>query len=193
MSANRVAYYRVSTSEQSIASQRTAMGGQFCKEFSDEGVSGVVQAAQRPGFAAALKFLREGDTLCVYAVDRLGRDSIDIQTTVRDLMRDGVSVYVHGLGVIEGDAGKLILTMFAQLAEMERARIKERCDAGRETARQALAATGRTHRGKESLGRPMKADARTVKAWRESNEASIAQTGEQFGLSVATVKRYCAA
>jgi putative DNA-invertase from lambdoid prophage Rac len=55
-----------------------------------------------------------------------------------------------------------------------------------------LAATGKTHRGKDSLGRPRKADKLGVIAWRRQNRASIRQTALRFGLSVATVKRYCA-
>ena len=76
---------------------------------------------------------------------------------------------------------------------MERTNIRDRTAAGREAARAALAATGRTHRGKESLGRRKAADAVSVVAWRKTNAASIAATAAEFGLSVATVKRYSAA
>lgn len=192
--SERIAYYRVSTSDQSIEAQRHALGGAFDREFIDEGISGAVLAAKRPGFAELLTYARKGDTVCVYAVDRLGRDSIDVQTTVKGLMAKGVAVEVNGLGKIEGEHGKFILTLFAQFAEMERARIKERCEAGRKTARAALEATGKTHRGKESLGRPLQADPEAVRAWREQQQprASIAQTAEHFDLSIATVKRYCA-
>lgn len=188
----RIAYFRVSTSEQSIEAQRTALGGGFSKEFTDEGVSGAIPAAQRPGFAALLAYAREGDTVCVYAVDRLGRDAIDVQQTVRRFLDAGIAVEVHGLGTISKGVGELILAVLAQVADMERKRITERCEAGRETARQALAATGKTHKGKASLGRPVKADARAVLEWRKANGKSIAQTAEHFALSTATVKRYSA-
>lgn len=189
---SRIAYFRVSSSDQSIEAQRTALGGRFDKEFSDEGVSGAVPAAKRPGFAELLRYVREGDTVCVYAVDRLGRDAIDVQTTVRALVDRGVSVEVRGLGVIGRGVGELILAVLAQVADMERQRIVERCEAGREAARAALEATGKTHRGKASLGRPAKVDAEAVKTWRSANSASIAATAEHFGVSVATVKRACA-
>lgn len=188
----RIAYFRVSTSDQSIDAQRSALGGGFDKEFSDEGVSGAVPAADRPGFADLLKFVRDGDTVFVYAVDRLGRDALDVQATVRTMLNKGVSVNVHGLGLIGRGVGELILAVLAQVADMERQRIKERCDSGRAAARAALAETGRTHKGKTSLGRPFADDAERVKAWRQENEASAAKTAEKFGLSVATVKRYCA-
>jgi len=191
--SHRIAYYRVSTTDQSIEAQRKAMGGPFDQEFSDEGVSGGVMAANRPGFAAMLDKVRKGDTVHVYAVDRLGRDAIDIQTTVRDLIEDRVTVHVHGLGPIAPGVGEIILAVLAQVAQMERRRIAERTADGRKAARDALKATGKTHRGKDSLGRPFAANARDVAAWRKSNEASITQTARHFGISPASVKRYCAA
>ncbi|GAA0194533.1 putative DNA-invertase from lambdoid prophage Rac [Brevundimonas nasdae] len=190
---HRIAYYRVSTGDQSIESQRLALGGDFDQEFSDEGVSGGTLAVKRPGFADLLSKVRSGDTVHVYAVDRLGRDALDVQATVRLLIDKGVTVDVHGLGPIGRGVGELILAVLAQVADMERQRIKERTQAGRAAARAALEATGRTHRGKESLGRPMAQDAAAVVAWRKENGASIAQTARHFALSPATVKRYSAA
>jgi len=189
----RIAYYRVSTGDQSIEAQRQALGGSFDREFSDEGVSGSVLAANRPGFSTLLSFVREGDTVAVYAVDRLGRDALDVQSTVRSLLEKGVTVDVHGLGPIGRGVGELILAVLAQVADMERQKIRERCDAGRVAARAAIEVTGRTHRGKESLGRPRAADGSKVAVWRRENGASIRDTAAQFGLSAATVKRYCAA
>jgi putative DNA-invertase from lambdoid prophage Rac len=189
----RIAYFRVSTGDQSIEAQRRALGGPFDREFSDEGVSGSVIAAHRPGFSDLLSYVREGDTVSVYAVDRLGRDALDVQATVRGLLNKGVTVDVHGLGSIGRGVGELILAVLAQVADMERQKIRERCDAGRVAAKAALKATGRTHRGKESLGRPKAADGSAVALWRRENHASIKDTVEHFGLSSATVKRYCAA
>lgn len=190
---HRLAYYRVSTGDQSIEAQRAALGGGFDQEFSDEGVSGATLAASRPGFSALLDKVRSGDALYVYAVDRLGRDALDVQGTVRRLIDLGVVVHVHGLGPIGRGVGELILAVLAQIADMERQRIAERTRHGRDVAKACLEATGRTHRGKESLGRPKAADRDAVALWRQENGASIATTARQFGLSVATVKRYCAA
>lgn len=190
---HRVAYYRVSTGDQSIEAQRHALGGQFDAEYEDIGVSGGTMAADRPGFAKLLGQLRKGDTVCVYAVDRLGRDALDVQTTVRSLLDRGVTVDIHGLGQIGRGVGEIILAVLAQVADMERHKIRERTEAGRATARAALEATGKTHRGKESLGRPKAGDGAVVVAWRRENGASIKQTAQRFSLSDATVKRYCAA
>lgn len=188
---SRIAYFRVSTEGQSIESQRKALGGSFDKEFVDEGVSGATRAVDRPGFASLLSYIREGDTVCVAAIDRLGRDALDVQSVVRDLIGKGVTIDVQGLGPIAKGVGELIVAVLAQIADMERQRIKERCDAGRATARASLAASGKTHRGKASLGRPFAADAEAVVCWRKAKKASIAQTARQFGVSQATVKRYC--
>src|SRR5450432_2780595 len=103
---SRIAYYRVSTADQSIDAQRAAMGGGFDREFTDEGVSGSVLAADRAGFGKLLDFVRESDTVCVYAVDRLGRDALDVQSTVRRLIERGVVVEVHGIGAIGRGVGE---------------------------------------------------------------------------------------
>lgn len=189
---SRLLYLRCSSSDQSVEAQRAAMVGTYDKEFVDEGISGAVRAEDRPGFAALMTYAREGDTISVYAIDRLGRDALDVQATVRKLIDKGVTVDVRGLGPIGRGVGELIVAVLAQVADMERQRIKERCDAGRLAAKAALAATGRTHRGKASLGRPMAGDSAAVAAWRKNNSASISATATHFGLSLATVKRYCA-
>ena len=186
----RFAYYRVSTTDQSVEAQRHAMGGGFDREFSDQGVSGGVMAADRPGFGELLKQVRKGDVVCVYAVDRLGRDALDVQATVRRLIDDGVSVDIRGLGVIARGVGEIILAVLAQVADLERRKILERTSAGRDAARASLATTGLTHRGKTSLGRPFATDGANVVGWRKANDASIKATAAHFKISVATVKRY---
>lgn len=188
---HHIAYYRVSTGDQSIDAQRLALGGAFEQEFCDIGISGTTTAASRPGFGDLLTKIRSGDTVHVYAVDRLGRDALDVQATVRRLLELGVTVDVHGLGPIGRGVGELILAVLAQVADMERQRISERTSAGRDVARASLAATGRTHRGKESLGRPKSLNEQTVVAWRTENRASIHETARHFAVSAATVKRYC--
>jgi putative DNA-invertase from lambdoid prophage Rac len=171
---SRVAYFRVSTADQLIDAQRAKMEGPFDREFVDNAVSGSTMAQSRPGFSAMLQYVREGDTLYLYAVDRLGRDAIDIQTNVRELLEKGVTLHVRGLGPIGRGVGELIIAVLAQIAEMERQRIFER-----------------TQAGKESLGRPQACDPTEVRQWRQENNASIAVTCRQFGISPSTVKRYC--
>lgn len=187
----RIAYYRCSTRDQSVEHQRHTLGGNFEREYQDEGVSGAIVAAKRPGFATMLAYMRDGDTVYVTAIDRLGRDSIDIQQTYRDHFKaKNVRLYVNGLGYIEGEMGELILTLLAQFAQMERNRIIERTASGRALARESLETTGKTHRGKTSLGRPAQHDGAAVVAWRKANHASIADTAQHFDISLSSVKRF---
>lgn len=101
-------------------------------------------------------------------------------------------VNIHGLGIIAEGAGEIVLAVLAQEAARERRHISERTEAGRQAVRASLQATGKTHRGKDSLGRPYAADAAAVREWRKASGASISETARKFGLSAATVKRYCA-
>jgi putative DNA-invertase from lambdoid prophage Rac len=186
-----IAYFRVSTADQSIESQRHTLGQTFDREYHDAATSGAVIATKRPGFAKMVEFMREGDTVYVTAIDRLGRDSIDVQQTYRDHFKaKGVRLYVHGLGFIEGETGELILTLLAQFAQMERNRIIARAAGGRALAKESLEKTGKTHRGKASLGRPSETDGAAVVAWRKANHASIADTAQHFDISLSSVKRF---
>lgn len=199
-----VYYLRVSTKDQTIESQRTALGITDATDretvFMDEGVSGSIDALDRPGFARCAAYCRKGDTLKVYALDRLGRNAIDVQKTFKLLIEKGVIVDIHGMGPIAGEVGTLLVTILSGVAEMERARIAQRTDAGRETARQLLAQGKKTQNGKVSLGRPVgrvasgaQVSPEEVRAWRTANgDASIQKTADHWKISTATVKRYCA-
>lgn len=191
---SNLAYYRVSTNDQSIEAQRDALLRAvslkvFDKEFKDEGISGATLANSRKGFGELKAHIRKGDTLYVYSIDRLGRDSIDIQLVIRDLLQAEVKVYVVGLGLLTQGVGEIITAVLAQLAQLERIKIKERTDAGRKTAKESLLRTGKTHKGKSSLGRPKSIDYADVIKWRVENKASIAITAQHFGISSASVKR----
>ncbi|MFN7399022.1 MAG: recombinase family protein [Sandaracinobacter sp.] len=189
---HRIAYYRVSTGDQSIEAQREALGGRFDQEFADEGISGATLAADRPGFAKLLASIRRGDELHVYAIDRLGRDAIDVQATVRTLLQRGVTMHIRGVGPVGEGVGEVVVAVLAQMAAIERRTIKERCDTGRAAARAALLATGKTHKGKHGLGRKPLEVGPEIAEWRRANGASIAQTAAHFGISPASVKRYMA-
>ena len=177
-----IAYVRVSTDDQTTENQRRAIQDRYkvTKWFAEEGVSGTVLAAKRPAMAALLQYVREGDTVVVVAIDRLGRDTIDVLTTVEALRQKGVSVVSMREGFdLATPAGRLMLTMLAAVAELERDNIKARQMAGIERAR----AEGKV------LGRIKTIDDQAVAKWRQENGASIKQTAEHFGISVASVKR----
>jgi putative DNA-invertase from lambdoid prophage Rac len=74
---------------------------------------------------------------------------------------------------------------------MEKARINERTAAGRLTAQEHLERTGKTHKGKLSMGRPHEKDPEMVRQWKLENKASLSQTAAHFDLSLSTIKRYC--
>lgn len=147
-------YGRVSTTEQDTGNQRLEIEAAGFKIppgrwAEDHGVSGGVMAMERPAFAKLVGRMKdsiaqadEGEgvrpVLVVSKLDRLGRDAIDVQTTVRDLAAAGVGVVVLNLGKetdLTTAAGKLLLTMLAAVAEMERDLIRERTRAGLERAK----------------------------------------------------------
>ena len=180
-----LAYVRVSTEDQSTEAQRHAIAQLHKVEhwFADEATSGATKAMQRPGFAELFKFARKGDTLIVSAIDRLGRDTIDLLETVEALKTKGVAVVSMREGFdLSSPIGKAMLTMLAAVAELERSNIKARQMAGIARARATC----------QKLGAPKKIDDTAVSTWRKANSATIQETAEQFGISIAAVKRACA-
>lgn len=128
-------YGRVSTKEQTTENQRLeieAAGYKVDYWFTDEGISGKTHASQRPQFMAMLDKIRDGETLVVTKLDRLGRDAEDVLRTVRTLAERKIEVVVLQLGKLDlgSSAGKLMLTMLAAVASMERDLLVERTQAG---------------------------------------------------------------
>jgi DNA invertase Pin-like site-specific DNA recombinase len=141
----------------------------------------------RPGLEACLKALREGDTLYVWKLDRLGRDLKHLVTTVRGLSDRGV-----GLSVLTGQganidtttsSGKLIFGIFAALAEFEGDLIRERTMAGLAAAR----ARGRHGGRKFELTKNQIRFAQSAMANRDTR---VAQLCEELDISRATLYRY---
>ncbi|EOC1344934.1 recombinase family protein [Cronobacter dublinensis] len=151
-----IAYVRVSTSDQTIENQKQQIkdaGYQVGKWFSDEAVSGGIKATERKGFGDLLNYVREGDTLIVIAIDRLGRNTIDVLSTVETLQAKGVKVISLREGFdLSTPVGKAMLTMMAGLASLEKDLIAERRTAGIKRAQ-----SEGVH-----CGRPIKATAEQV-------------------------------
>ncbi len=146
-------YGRVSTKQQTTENQRLELeqaGYKIDSDFwfADEGISGKVAASQRPAFKLMLTQIRKGESLVVSKLDRLGRDSIDVQNTIRQLGERGIKVIVHQLGNTDltSPAGKLLLSMLAAVAEMERDLLVERTQAGLQRAKAAGKTLGRPPR-----------------------------------------------
>jgi DNA invertase Pin-like site-specific DNA recombinase len=145
------AYLRVSTHEQSVKNQLQEInqaGYHADYTFADEGVSGSTAAAQRPQFSALLDRIRDGEQLVVTKLDRLGRDAQDIGATMKLMAARKIEVIVLQLGKLDlaSAAGKLMLTMLAAVAEMERDLLIERTHAGLERAKAEGKVLGRPAR-----------------------------------------------
>lgn len=130
-------YLRVSTLDkgQTVENQRIAIrDAGFAVDFiyPENGVSGSVKAKDRPEFARMLEAVKEGDTVVVTAIDRLGRDAEDILNTVNTFQKLGVKVCVLNLGTtdVTSTMGKAFVTMLSALAEMERNNLRERTKQG---------------------------------------------------------------
>jgi DNA invertase Pin-like site-specific DNA recombinase len=129
-----VGYARVSTEEQNLNLQRDALAQVGCEKiFSDE-MSGA--KAERPGLSAALSFVRPGDTLVVWRLDRLGRSLKDLIARVEELKGRGIEFRsLHEAIDTASPSGKLQFHIFSALAEFERDLIRERTLAGLKAAR----------------------------------------------------------
>lgn len=179
-------YGRVSTGQQTTDNQRLelAQAGYEIEPdfwFADEGISGKVAASQRPAFKSLLSQIRKGETLVVSKLDRLGRDSIDVLQTVKQLADRQIKVIVLQLGNTDltSPAGKLLLSMLAAVAEMERDLLVERTQAGLARAK----AEGKR------LGRPSKTtpEQRTEIQRRLGAGESVSALARFYGVSRATI------
>lgn len=124
----QVAYIRVSDAGQNTERQLSETGITFEKTFEDK-ASG--KNTDREGLKAMLEYVREGDTLHVHSIDRLGRSLIDLKTVVTQLNAMGVVVHFHKEN-LKFEAGTqnpmqtLMFDMLGAFAEFERSMIKER-------------------------------------------------------------------
>lgn len=129
-----IGYARVSTGEQTIDLQKDALEKAGCERVFADTVSGSTTA--RPGLTEALGFVRTGDTLAVWRLDRLGRSLRHLIDTVSDLQKRAVGFrsLTEALDTTSA-GGKLVFHIFGALAEFERDLIRERTSAGLAAAR----------------------------------------------------------
>lgn len=129
-----VGYARVSTLEQTLDLQRDALAAAGCREVFTDIVSGSV--VERLGLRDALHYLRAGDTLVVWCLDRLGRSLKHLIETVTQLHEReiGFRSLTENIDTTTS-TGKLIFHVFGALAEFERDLIRERTTAGLAAAR----------------------------------------------------------
>lgn len=128
-----IGYARVSTADQDVAMQVAALDKAGCHRVFRDVASGA--KTERPGLDEALAYLREGDTLVVWKLDRLGRSLPHLVQTVEALRERGVAFRSLTEGIDTTTAGgELVFHLFAALAQFERALIRERTKAGLQTA-----------------------------------------------------------
>lgn len=130
----KIGYARVSTEAQSLNLQRDALAQFGCEEIFEEKVSGA--KANRPVFKSLLNYVRKGDTVVVWKLDRLGRSLIDLIKTANFLKEKEVDlVSIQDSINTTTPGGKLIFHLMAALAEFELDMISERTKAGLKAAR----------------------------------------------------------
>jgi DNA invertase Pin-like site-specific DNA recombinase len=130
----KVGYARVSTHEQNLDLQEDALEKAGCERIFRDRVNGA--AAARPGLQDALDYVREGDTLVVWRLDRLGRSLKHLMETVTRLEERGVGFQSLQESVdTTTSGGRLVFHIFGALAEFERNLIHERTRAGLAAAR----------------------------------------------------------
>ncbi len=131
----KVAYARCSTKEQDVALQRDAFDLHGVDQIYEEYVSGV--KAKRPVFEECLRHLREGDTLVVWRLDRLGRRLKELLQIVEDLEGRGIELVSITEAIDTKTAtGRLVFQIFGAFAEFERNVLVERTRAGLKAARE---------------------------------------------------------
>lgn len=171
-----IGYARISTSDQSTDLQRDALLAAGCSRiFSDE-MSGA--RADRPGLKQALDYVREGDTLAVWRLDRVGRSVAHLIEVVGELERRGVALQSLTEQIdTSSPSGKLVFHVFSAIAEFERNLIRERVTAGLEAARKRGRIGGRpkvVDAAKARSIRAMRAQGMTTREILESAQISRA-------------------
>ena len=183
-------YCRVSTADQTTQNQvQEIMAAGFAVEehrIIVETISGSVAALERPAFSKLVDRLERGDVVVVSKLDRLGRNAMDVRSTVDLLAQREVRVHCLALGGVDltSPAGRMTMGVIAAVAEFERDLLVERTQAGLKRAK----SEGKT------LGRPMvlsKSQQEAVLIERQGG-ASLGALAAKFGVSRAAIQRVAA-
>jgi len=181
------AYARVSTIEQTPENQLQEIEAAGFKvephRIVAETVSGSVAIARRKGFARLLDKMERCDVLIVTKLDRLGRDAIDVSTTVARLEKQGIRVHCLALGGVDltSSAGKLTMGVINAVAQFERDLLIERTQSGLARAK----AQGKP------LGRPsaLSPDQQALVRARIAEGETVSAIARDMGTSRQTIMR----
>lgn len=174
-------YARVSTLDQNLDTQLDALQRAGCVEIFQDKITGI--STSRPALDKLLTQLRTGDTVMVARFFRLGRSRDHLISLLGEFARKGIHFKALDLGVDSSTpAGKLVLQIFAALAEYDRESILEKTRAG-----QLLAKAKGKH-----IGRPAGLDVEKFAKVKKAVERglSVAETVSLTGISMSSVKRY---
>lgn len=181
------AYCRVSTADQTTDNQvqeiQTAGFGIEPHRVITETVSGSTAAMQRKEFARLVDRLEGGDVLVVTKLDRLGRNAIDVRSTVDALASNGVKVHCLALGGVDltSAAGRMTMGVIAAVAEFERDLLIERTQSGLVRAKANGTRLGR----KPSLSPDQMAEVLR----RRQEGISLGKLAKEFGVSRSAIQR----
>lgn len=177
-----VGYARVSTREQSVDSQTDVLDAAGCARVFVDHASGTL--ARRPALTEALSYLRDGDTLVVTKLDRLGRSVKNLKDIADELERRGVGLRALSQGIdTTTPGGRLFFHMLAAIAEFERDLIVERTKDGLASAR----ARGRKGGAKPKMSA---AKIRQARAMYDQKEHTVQEIAEVLGVSRPTIYRH---
>lgn len=177
-----VAYVRVSTQDQNPQLQIDALTEAGCEKIYEEKASGAQR--DRPQLQAALDYMRPGDTLVVWKLDRLARSLKQLLETIEVLEERNIGFMSLTENIDTTSAGgKLLFHLFGALAEFERSLIRERTLAGLAAARERGRVGGRPRALSDE-------DVTKAKAMLRDPELTAKQVAETLGVSVSTLYKY---
>ena len=178
----QIGYARVSTLDQNLDLQIDALNQAGCKKIFQEKITGT--KLKREQLKNAIDYLRAGDVLVIWKLDRLGRSLKDLLLIVNELNQKEIGLKsLHENIDTTTPTGKLIFHIFASLAEFEKDVIKERTNAGLKAAR----ARGRVG------GRPKKLTDKQLtllKTLHQDKNTSLSDISNILGISKKTIYNY---
>lgn len=176
-----IGYARVSTSDQRLDLQTDALTAAGCETIYSDVVSGA--RTQRPELDECLRYLRKGDILVVYKLDRLGRSLSHLMEIIRNLREKGIGFKSISDGIdTTTSTGQLLFHILGSFAEYERTLIQERTNAGLKAARERGKLGGRPVAVTPEVGE------RISELRAEGKNADF--IAKELGMGRATVYRY---